>query len=233
MDWTSHSEVLTTGALIFTPSLFLISLCTVGCQGLLAFYRSDVVSIDYLRLTCFSAVNSCFRMCIKHGHPWQQVQECCSLSHQCSVSEGLASSDCTFSGSLLFTLAVFSVSVCRSNMACVDYRSPYVHSWSVPCPHCLLCIQRIPGLLIWRHSWIWLNLSVYIIVITVGHCTEPLVSYLEMACGFASGSAFEADRHYVCTVDGHIKIFIIHTCMSKWPLSENVIWVYVCYTNLL
>ena len=84
-----------------------------------------------------------------------------------------------FTGSLLLMLSVFSVSVCRSNMACADYWSPYVHPWGLPCPYCLLCIQRLSRLLIWGHSWVWLTLlPVYIIIVTVGHVHNFALGFL-------------------------------------------------------
>ena len=142
-----------------------------------------------------------------------------------------------FTGSLLLMLSVFSVSVCRSNMACADYWSPYVHPWGLPCPYCLLCIQRLSRLLIWGHSWVWLTLlPVYIIIVTVGHVHNFALGFLFRdslwLCLWHCMS--DSDMFFFFCCSSLWVNYIHHHSYNNWymyqcklPLSENVILVYI------
>lgn len=50
---------------------------------------------------------------------------------------------------------VFSLSALRPNRACPYHWDPRLPAWNLPPTNSLLCIKRLPRLLLWRHPGLW------------------------------------------------------------------------------
>lgn len=120
------------------------------------FFRSFSYIVNVISRHLIHCINHFFLLVKFALYPSDMFLDCPRLyKWSTSVSSGTRSSN------------TFFFAVRRPHMACPHSWSTHVYSWCLSCSDCLLCLQRLPRLLLWRHSRIWLIKTTHH---SCGHC---------------------------------------------------------------